>query len=194
MEGAPANQKVRVPVSQVAAQMSTKKEVWDFLTQGYGAYCPDKNTVTIWHLKDMMSGTKGHVLAAEIKHLYVPHYEELTLQKILTWAEAHHPDIIRRFLPVEKEIMKLSRQVSAFGLGSSPRSWSSWLDYSQSSFLTDQCPVVRDQRPVHGLPTSVQGVGRRLSRRAQRRPRRGGPCRNGQPGLPGLSAQHRRQP
>jgi hypothetical protein len=72
MEGAPQNQLVRVPVSQVAAKFSTKKEVFDFLTRECDAYCPDKNTVTIWHLRDMANGSKRFVNASEIKHLYVP--------------------------------------------------------------------------------------------------------------------------
>jgi hypothetical protein len=94
MEGAPVNQLVRVPVSQVAAKMSTKKEVFDFLTRECDAYCPDKNTVTIWHLRDCANGTKRFVNASEIKHLYVPQYESLTVEKIINWVKAQHPTVI----------------------------------------------------------------------------------------------------
>ena len=87
MDNAPAQDKVRVPVSQFAAQFSTKKEVWDFLTQGCGAYCPHKDTCTIWHLRDMANGSKRYFKAKDIQHLYVPQYDSLTLEKMTDWAQ-----------------------------------------------------------------------------------------------------------
>ena len=121
MEGAPANNKVRVPVSQFAAQFSTKKEVFDFLTQSCGAYCPPKDTVTIWHLRDCANGTKNYVKAKDIQHLYVPHYDTLTLEKMISWASQQHPRVLTEYMPIPRELMKFPRQVSI--LVSSTRSW-----------------------------------------------------------------------
>lgn len=59
MEGGPPNQKVRVPVAEFASKFANKKEVFDFLTQNVKAFCPQKDTVTIWHLRDMANGAKG---------------------------------------------------------------------------------------------------------------------------------------
>ena len=59
------------------------------------AYCPPKDTVTAWHLRDMATGVKGILRADQLKHLSVPHYkEELSVEKILTWAKANHPAIV----------------------------------------------------------------------------------------------------
>ena len=51
-----------------------------------GAYCPTKDTVTTWHLRDMANNTKGMIKATEIKHLSVPFYESLSVEKIVDWA------------------------------------------------------------------------------------------------------------
>ena len=112
MEGASANQRVRVPVKELAAKMATKKEVWDFLTQGCGKYCPSKDTVTIWHLRDLANGSKRSLFACDVEHLYVPQYESLSLEKMIEWAEQNFPRVLSEFLPIERELFKLPRQVS----------------------------------------------------------------------------------
>ena len=78
--------RVRIGVSEFAAKFQTKKEVYDFLTQNLKAVCPPADTVTIWHLRDMVSGVKGHIKGADIKHLTVPYYEDLSIDKMLIWA------------------------------------------------------------------------------------------------------------
>ena len=113
MEGAQQNAKVRVPVSQFAAQFSTKKEVWDFLTQGCGAYCPAKGTCTIWHLRDLANGSKRYIKAADIQLLYVPQYDSLTLEKMVEWASQRHPLVLGEYFPIKRELMKFPRQVSS---------------------------------------------------------------------------------
>ena len=114
MEGAPLNNKVRVPVSTFAAQFSTKKEVFDFLTQTCGAYCPPKGTVTIWHLRDMANGTKKFIKADDIQHLYVPQYDTLTLEKMVDWGGQQHPRVLTEYMPIPRELNKFPRQVSYF--------------------------------------------------------------------------------
>ena len=63
MEGGPnpenAANRVNVPVQEFAAKYQTKKEIYDFLTVNCKVVCPPADTVTIWHLRDMMSGVKG---------------------------------------------------------------------------------------------------------------------------------------
>ena len=104
---------VRVPVSVVAAKMESKKEVWDFMTQTVGAYCPDKDTVTVWHLRDMANGNKSYVKAKDIHHLYAPQYENLTVEKMMTWASRNHAAVVRDYFPIPREYGKFSRQVRA---------------------------------------------------------------------------------
>ena len=103
----------RISVQEFAARYQSKVEVYNFLTQEVKAYCPPKDTVTAWHLRDMAMGVKGIVKATDIKHLYVPYYHEaLTIKHILDWAKMQHSAIIERYFPIEKELMKFPRQVS----------------------------------------------------------------------------------
>ena len=74
-------------VKEFSSKFRTKKEVYDFLTQDVKAYCPPRDTVTIWHLKDLIQGTKKKILYTEVKHLEVPHYDNLALNKILPWLQ-----------------------------------------------------------------------------------------------------------
>ena len=41
-----------------SAKFRSKKEVWTFLTVEVGAYLPPYENVTIYHLKDLISGAK----------------------------------------------------------------------------------------------------------------------------------------
>ena len=41
-----------------SAKFRSKKEVWTFLTIEVGAYLPPYENVTIYHLKDLISGSK----------------------------------------------------------------------------------------------------------------------------------------
>ena len=45
-------------VSNFGAKFGTKGEVYRFLTVEAKVYLPDFRTVTIWHMKDLASGTK----------------------------------------------------------------------------------------------------------------------------------------
>jgi hypothetical protein len=82
------------------------------MTQVVKAYCPPRDTVTVLHLRDMANGTKGKILATEVKHLYVPQYESLSIEKILAKAKEHYPAVVERYLPtLERELLKYPRQV-----------------------------------------------------------------------------------
>ena len=41
-----------------SAKFRSKKEVWNFLSIEVGAYLPPYENVTIYHLKELISGTK----------------------------------------------------------------------------------------------------------------------------------------
>ena len=104
--------RVNIGIPEYAAKYQTKKEVYDFLTQNVKAVCPPADTVTIWHLRDMVSGVKGYIKGTEMKYLTVPYYEDLTIDKMLTWARTNHSVIVDRFFPEAKELKKFPRQVS----------------------------------------------------------------------------------
>jgi hypothetical protein len=77
-----------------------------------GAYCPPKDTITSWHLRDMANNSKGKIMATEIKHISVPYYESLSVEKILEWAKNNHPGVVDRYFPIQRELDKFPRQVS----------------------------------------------------------------------------------
>ena len=76
------------------------------------AFCPPKDVVTAFHLKDMISGAKGYIKGCDIQHLTVPQYESLSLEKILEWAGQRHSNVIQRMFPINRELQKFPRQVS----------------------------------------------------------------------------------
>jgi hypothetical protein len=74
-----------------------------------GAYCPSKDTITTWHLRDMANNEKGMIKAIEIKHLSVPFYDSLSIEKILAWAKANHQGVVDRYFPIQRELDKFPR-------------------------------------------------------------------------------------
>ena len=116
--GQPPNQanssKVKIPLSQFRAKFASKNECWIFVTQEMKAYVPSqKDTITNLHLRDIAFKTKKSVSSDSIKHLTVPHYESLSVEKILAWAASFCPDVRRDYFPdLDRETLKLPRQVS----------------------------------------------------------------------------------
>jgi hypothetical protein len=47
-----------------------------------------------------------------VQHLYVPHYDSLTLEKILAWVKVRSMPFVERYFPIERELLKFPRQVS----------------------------------------------------------------------------------
>jgi len=41
-----------------SAKFRSKKEVWNFLTIEVGAYLPPFENITVYHMKDLLSGSK----------------------------------------------------------------------------------------------------------------------------------------
>lgn len=105
-------QNVSVSVAEFSVRYQSKKECYAFLTQALKSYQAPANCVTIWHLKDQISGVKGYVKCTEMQHLYVPQYEGLSTDDILAWTKEQFPGIIDRFLPSPREYMRFPRQVS----------------------------------------------------------------------------------
>jgi hypothetical protein len=106
------NQRQHIAVAEFASKFQSKKECYNFLTQEVKAYEPPAETVTLWHLKDQIRGAKGIVKCDDIKHLYVPQYESLSIKKILGWSDREAPMLLERYFPARKELLKMPRQVS----------------------------------------------------------------------------------
>lgn len=46
--------------------------------------------------------------------MYVPQYENLSLEKLLQWAESHCPSVVESIFPEMRELRKFPRQVRFF--------------------------------------------------------------------------------
>ena len=55
-----------------ASKYRDKTEVYHFLTHDVGAYLSSYDSMTIWHMKDLISGERKMIKGALMKHLSVP--------------------------------------------------------------------------------------------------------------------------
>ena len=73
----PFNLTVPVNAQSFGAKYQSKREVYRFLSNDCGAYLSSYETMTIFHLRDLMSGSRTRIKAAEVKVLTVPHFKGL---------------------------------------------------------------------------------------------------------------------
>ena len=64
--------------------------------------------MTIYFLKDQVSGRKKRIYGPNVHHITIPAYEGLTLKDIAEFAQ-DHPQV-NDYLPDGKEVMKMSKQ------------------------------------------------------------------------------------
>lgn len=87
--------------------MSSKKEIYRFLSSEVSAYLDSYETMTIWHLRDIASGERRLIKSKHAKHITIPQFENLTVDKMLAYA-SQFPEVMKA-LPIASEIRKLSR-------------------------------------------------------------------------------------
>ena len=104
-----AQQKVRVTAKDFAAKMRDKQEVYHFLTHEVGAYLSSYDTMTVWHMRDLVSGKRRRIKGTDVKHLNVPQYEGLKIEAFYKFAK-DRPEVMRAFPSEEQEREKLPRQ------------------------------------------------------------------------------------
>ena len=62
-----------------SAKFGTKGEVWRFIATEARIYVPDYRTISIWHCKDLASGTKKAIFCDQVKVIFVPQYESVSI-------------------------------------------------------------------------------------------------------------------
>ena len=80
------------------------------LTVDVGLYLPAYKATNIYFVKDIMARRKRAIKNENVSHLFVPHYEALTIAKMLEFALQHEG--VADYLPHERDIPALPRQVS----------------------------------------------------------------------------------
>ena len=82
-------------------------EVYRLISYECRLYVPSIETVTIAHLKDIITNKKISIHLDNIKPINVPYYKGLSIEKILTFAGKY--EIIQNAFPDIKETLKFER-------------------------------------------------------------------------------------
>ena len=72
-----------VTAAEFQSKYSSKPEVFRFLAQEVGAYLPPYDNITVPHLRELASGTRQIVMAADVKVINIPHFDGLTIEKMV---------------------------------------------------------------------------------------------------------------
>ena len=99
---------VQVVAKEFGAKFKSKRECYHFLSFECGVYLSSYDTVTIYHLRDLISNKKHKIWGKDVVHLSVPQYEHLGIKEFIEYAEKH-PRVMQALPAVMKEIKKLPR-------------------------------------------------------------------------------------
>ena len=103
---------VSVDASAFAAKYQSKREVYRFLTHDCGIYLPTYETVTVYHMRDIVANKRRKIKSTDVKHISVPNFEGLKIETMLEYAE-QHPDAMEVLPIIPREREKLPRQYIA---------------------------------------------------------------------------------
>ena len=71
-------------------------------------YLPAYKCTNVYWIKDIMRGKKKAIKTSEVKYLYAPQYDSLSISKLLDFAAAYQA--IEDYLPEARDIPMLPRQ------------------------------------------------------------------------------------
>ena len=77
-----------------------------------GAYLSGFETMTVWHMKDLVNGNRKMLKSKDIKHVIIPQFEGLAIKHLMEFA-MQYDDVMAALPLVETEIKKLPRQYIA---------------------------------------------------------------------------------
>ena len=110
------------------AKYQSKREVYRFLTHDCRCYLSSYETVTIYHLKELMAGSRTRINADDVKHITVPHFEGLKMEAMFEWA-AQYEDVMRAFPVTLREREDLPRTYVANIIHTlKPQEFSKWVN------------------------------------------------------------------
>ena len=82
-------------------------EVYRLISYECRLYVPSIESVTIAHLKDIITNKKISISLDDVKPINVPYYKGLSIENILAFAGKY--EIVQKALPVIKETLKFER-------------------------------------------------------------------------------------
>ena len=102
---------MQISAKEIGAKFKSKREIYRFLSAEVKVYLGEFETMTIWHLRDLASGDRHMIKADDVKHINVPNYTGLNIEKMIAFAK-DYPEAMNA-LPIEDEIKGLHRQYLA---------------------------------------------------------------------------------
>ena len=82
-----STQTTQINAASFGAKYSSKREIYRFLTSEARIYLPSYETVTIFHLRDLVAGRRRMIMQADVKVISVPFFDGLSIEKMLQWAQ-----------------------------------------------------------------------------------------------------------
>ena len=70
---------IKVDAGAFGAKFSSKREVWRFLSCDVGAYLASYQTMTIFHLRDIVAKKRKLIKCKEVKVINVPNFDGLSI-------------------------------------------------------------------------------------------------------------------
>ena len=99
---------MRVDSAAFAAKFQSKREVFRFLTHDLGAYLSTYETMTIFHMRDLVSGDRKRIKAIDVKTITVPHFERLKIETMLEFG-GQYRDVVEALPEIRRDVDKLPR-------------------------------------------------------------------------------------
>ena len=75
------------------AKFTSKKECYRFLTHDCGAYLANYQSMTIYHMRDLISGDRTRIKEEDVKYINVPYFDGLKIESFLQYA-ADKPEVM----------------------------------------------------------------------------------------------------
>ena len=104
----PESRMKTVPASEFSQRFSGKNECFRFVSFHCGIYCDTPQTMSIHHLRGIVSGNRKTIKSKDVCQVHVPHFDSLSIEKMLEFAKKY-PEVFE-ILPEEpREINILHR-------------------------------------------------------------------------------------
>ena len=159
--------RVTVSAAAFAAKYRSKRECYNFLAVDANVFLPAYEQVTIYFLKDLISGTKKPIYGNQVRHVTIPQYEGLTLNDIADFVTKHAN--VQPYLPDGKEIQKVPKawigNVCATILGDTFTKWiSSQVEERNKKLLVEKgLAIEMDPKIAEAFYASTKTSGKFIS-------------------------------
>ncbi len=80
------NALTQINAASFGAKYSSKREVYRFLTAEARVYLPSYETVTVFHMRDLVAGKRRLIKLDDVKVIQIPYFEGLSIDQMLQWA------------------------------------------------------------------------------------------------------------